>query len=52
MVRDAAYAYAQDKLMPRVTDAFRHERLTAIFREMGELGRSVRLCRPSSAVPR
>ena len=39
MVRDAAYAYAQDKLMPRVTDAFRHERSDpAIFREMGELG--------------
>jgi glutaryl-CoA dehydrogenase len=39
MVRDAAYAYAQDKLMPRVTDAFRHERSDpAIFREMGALG--------------
>ena len=39
MVRDAAYAYAQDKLMPRVTDAFRHERSDpAVFREMGELG--------------
>jgi len=39
MVRDAAYAYAQDKLLPRVTDAFRHERTDpAIFAEMGELG--------------
>ncbi|KVN31503.1 acyl-CoA dehydrogenase [Burkholderia ubonensis] len=39
MVRDAAHAYAQDKLAPRVTDAFRHERTdVGIFREMGELG--------------
>jgi glutaryl-CoA dehydrogenase len=39
MVRDAAHAYAQDKLLPRVTEAFRHERTdVAIFREMGELG--------------
>ncbi|KWZ45231.1 acyl-CoA dehydrogenase [Burkholderia savannae] len=39
MVRDAANAYAQDKLAPRVTQAFRHETTdTAIFREMGELG--------------
>ncbi|WP_431821551.1 acyl-CoA dehydrogenase [Burkholderia sp. F1] len=39
MVRDAARAYAQDKLAPRVTDAFRHERTdVGIFREMGELG--------------
>jgi glutaryl-CoA dehydrogenase len=39
MVRDAARAYAQDKLGPRVTEAFRHERTdAAIFREMGELG--------------
>lgn len=39
MVRDAARAYAQDKLAPRVTEAFRHERTDAsIFREMGELG--------------
>ncbi|KVQ01692.1 acyl-CoA dehydrogenase [Burkholderia ubonensis] len=39
MVRDAARAYAQDKLAPRVTDAFRHERTDiGIFREMGELG--------------
>ncbi len=39
MVRDAANAFAQDKLMPRVTQAFRHEHGDAgIFREMGELG--------------
>ena len=39
MVRDAAHAYAQDKLAPRVTDAFRHERSDpGIFREMGALG--------------
>jgi glutaryl-CoA dehydrogenase len=39
MVRDAAHAYAQDKLLPRVTEAFRHEKSDpAIFREMGSLG--------------
>ncbi len=39
MVRDAARAYCQDKLQPRVLDAFRHERMDpSIFREMGELG--------------
>ncbi len=39
MVRDTAHAYAQDKLMPRVRDAFRHEQTDpAIFREMGALG--------------
>jgi glutaryl-CoA dehydrogenase len=39
MVRDAARAYAQDKLAPRVLEAFRHERADpSIFREMGELG--------------
>jgi glutaryl-CoA dehydrogenase len=39
MVRDAAHAYAQDKLLPRVLEAFRHERTDpSIFREMGELG--------------
>jgi glutaryl-CoA dehydrogenase len=39
MIRDAANAYAQDKLQPRVLDAFRNERTdVAIFREMGELG--------------
>ncbi|HLW12732.1 MAG TPA: acyl-CoA dehydrogenase [Casimicrobiaceae bacterium] len=39
MVRDTARAYAQDKLMPRVRDAFRHETSEpAIFPEMGALG--------------
>ena len=39
MVRDAAFAYSQDKLAPRVLEAFRHEKTdAAIFREMGELG--------------
>ncbi|TAL78926.1 MAG: acyl-CoA dehydrogenase [Burkholderiaceae bacterium] len=39
MVRDAARAYAQDKLQPRVLEAFRHEKTdVAIFKEMGELG--------------
>ena len=39
MVRDAAHAYAQDKLAPRVLEAFRNEKTDAtIFREMGELG--------------
>jgi glutaryl-CoA dehydrogenase len=39
MVRDTAHAYAQEKLLPRVTEAFRHEKSDpAIFREMGELG--------------
>ena len=39
MVRDAAYAYAQGKLAPRVLQAFRAESTDpAIFREMGQLG--------------
>ncbi|HEX5640048.1 MAG TPA: acyl-CoA dehydrogenase [Burkholderiaceae bacterium] len=39
MVRDAARAYAQDKLAPRVLEAFRHEKTDpSILREMGELG--------------
>ncbi|MFM0684498.1 acyl-CoA dehydrogenase [Paraburkholderia strydomiana] len=39
MVREAAAAYAQDKLQPRVLEAFRHEKTDIeIFREMGELG--------------
>ena len=39
MVRDAAQAYAQDKLAPRVLNAFRNEQTDpAIFSEMGELG--------------
>ena len=39
MVRDAAAAYSQDKLMPRVLQSFRNEKTDIeIFREMGELG--------------
>jgi glutaryl-CoA dehydrogenase len=39
MVRETAAAYADDKLAPRVQEAFRHERTDpSIFREMGELG--------------
>ena len=38
-VQEAARAYCQDRLLPRVTDAFLHETTdVAIFREMGELG--------------
>ncbi|WP_028999257.1 acyl-CoA dehydrogenase [Azohydromonas australica] len=38
-IRDAARAYAQGRLAPRVLEAFRHERTDpAIFREMGEIG--------------
>ncbi len=39
MVRDAAHAYSQDKLMPRVLESFRHEKFdVGLFREMGGLG--------------
>ena len=39
MVRDAAHAYAQEKLLPRVLEAFRHEQTDpVIFAEMGSLG--------------
>ncbi|OPA97044.1 acyl-CoA dehydrogenase [Pseudomonas fluorescens] len=39
MVRDSAEQFAQDKLAPRVLEAFRHEKTDpAIFREMGEIG--------------
>ncbi|MBC7481750.1 MAG: acyl-CoA dehydrogenase family protein, partial [Rhizobacter sp.] len=39
MVRESARAYSQDRLAPRVLQAFRHEQTDpAIFREMGELG--------------
>ena len=39
MVRDSARQYAQEKLLPRVRDAFRNEQTDlAIFREMGALG--------------
>jgi glutaryl-CoA dehydrogenase len=39
MVRDAARDYAQDRLAPRILDAFRREHTDpGIFKEMGELG--------------
>jgi len=39
MVRDTARAYCQEKLMPRVLEAHRHEHFDrAIFNEMGKLG--------------
>ena len=39
MVRDTAKQYAQNKLLPRVRDAYRNEQTDPeIFREMGELG--------------
>ena len=39
MVRDTAHAYAQEKLAPRIREAFRHEIVDAsVFPEMGALG--------------
>ncbi len=39
LVMNAAHAYAQGKLMPRIRDAFRNEATDpSIFREMGALG--------------
>lgn len=39
MMRDAAAAYASDKLAPRIIDAYREETAAPeIFREMGEMG--------------
>ena len=39
MVRDSARQYAQDRLLPRVKEAFRSESSDpTIFREMGEMG--------------
>jgi glutaryl-CoA dehydrogenase len=39
MIRDTARAYAQDKLLPRVNDAYLNEHTDReIFNEMGELG--------------
>ena len=39
MIRDTARAYAQDKLQPRVIEAYRTEQTDpSIFREMGDLG--------------
>src|SRR5690554_3279047 len=39
MIRDTARAYAQEKLLPRVLEAYAQEKTDrAIFNEMGELG--------------
>ncbi|MGD9828003.1 MAG: acyl-CoA dehydrogenase [Hyphomicrobiaceae bacterium] len=39
MVRDAAHLFCQERLMPRVRDAFRNETFDrAVMREMGEMG--------------
>ena len=39
MIRDTAHAYAQEKLLPRVREAYEDETADRdIFREMGELG--------------
>ncbi|MEA2195722.1 MAG: glutaryl-CoA dehydrogenase, partial [Solirubrobacteraceae bacterium] len=39
MIRDSARDYAQEKLLPRVTEAYLQEKTDrAIFNEMGELG--------------
>jgi glutaryl-CoA dehydrogenase len=39
LIRDTARGYAQDKLMPRVIDAYMQEHTDrAVFNEMGELG--------------
>ncbi|HUF54934.1 MAG TPA: acyl-CoA dehydrogenase [Thermohalobaculum sp.] len=39
MIRDTAHAYAQEKLQPRVIEAFEKEESDpGVFREMGELG--------------
>ena len=39
MIRDTARAYAQDKLAPRIREAYANEHTDrAIFNEMGELG--------------
>tara|TARA_R110002049_G_scaffold23781_5_gene84578 strand:+ start:27969 stop:29192 length:1224 start_codon:yes stop_codon:yes gene_type:complete len=39
MIQDSARAYAQEKLQPRVIEAFAEEKTdAAIFREMGEMG--------------
>jgi glutaryl-CoA dehydrogenase len=38
-IRDAARAYCQERLLPRITEAHRHEKFDrAILNEMGELG--------------
>src|SRR5262245_19706176 len=39
LIRDTARQYAQEKLLPRIADAYMNEKSDrAIFNEMGELG--------------
>lgn len=39
VVRDTAHDYCQEKLLPRVTESYRHETFDrTIMNEMGELG--------------
>lgn len=39
MIRDSAYAFAQEKLQPRVIEAYRNETADpSVFAEMGEMG--------------
>jgi glutaryl-CoA dehydrogenase len=39
LIQDTAYRYAQDKLMPRILEANRHETFDkSVFKELGELG--------------
>ena len=39
LIQDTAYRYAQDKLMPRILEANRHETFDKyVFKELGELG--------------
>ena len=52
MVRDTAHDYAQEKLLPRVTEAFRNETSDpAVFPEMGALGLLGATLPPSTAAP-
>ena len=39
LVRDTAHSFAQEKLMPRIVESFRHERFDReVVTEMGDLG--------------
>lgn len=39
LIRDTAYRYAQEKLMPRILEANRHETYDlGVFKELGDLG--------------
>ncbi len=52
MVRDAAHAYCQDQLQPRILDAFRHEKRTPeFFAKWARSAYSARRYRNSTAAP-